>query len=173
MGGVINGISMEQRYNGALTQGAQNGSLNRQEFVALNAERNGINEMRAQFSEGGINKFEQAILNQRSERYEDQFQAYSQGDYHPGVRATNGAASRQVGQAGAIYDGLQNGSLSARESNQLLGEQRGIATQAGQYSHGGGINPLENWSLNHRLDRSADHIFEARHNWERQLPGWF
>ena len=89
-------ISMEQRETGALTQGAQNGSLNRQEFVALNAERNGINAMRAQFSEGGINQFEQAILNQRNERYDDQFQAYTHGDYHPGVRATNGAASRQV-----------------------------------------------------------------------------
>lgn len=176
-GSLLNTVAkyQDQRFNTSLTAGAQNGSLNRQEFVALNAEANGINAMQAQFAEGGINDREAAILRQRQERYDDQFQAYSHGDYHPGVRANNPAAARQLNQAGAIYDGIQSGSLTTGESNDLLREQRSIAQQGGRAANDG-FSPLERWGLDRRLDQSASHIFEARHNWDRgpsPFPGCF
>jgi len=173
MGGLVPNDSA--RFNIQMTQGVQSGRLNRDEFLALSATNNGLSEMRGQFAKDGISVGEQLMLNQAADRFERMEMAYMNGDYHPTVRTKNPEAARQMAQSGAIFDGLQSGSLNTNESVRLLGEQTNIAELSGRLNQGG-LNPYERWGLNQRLDQAGSNIFEMRHNWDRgnsPFPGCF
>jgi len=161
------------RFNGAAALGARDGSLNRNEFIALAGEANEITALRARYAEGGVSTFEQAILDARTQRYDHMYQAFRHGDYHPQFNPANPLVARQLSQAGRIYDGIQDGSLTGGESVNLLREQRGVAHQAGVGLRDGYLNFFERAALSDRLDHSSGHIFSARHNWHRTTPRWW
>lgn len=161
------------RFNGAAVMGARDGSLNRHEFIALAGEANEITALRARFAEGGISAFEQAVLDARTQRYDQMYQGFRHGDYHPQFNPANPLVAQQLAQAGRIYDGIQDGSLTGAESVNLLREQRGIANQAGVGLRNGHLNFFERAGLQERLDQSSGHIFTARHNWNRTTPRWW
>lgn len=136
-GGPITNFSqqaMEQQlalYNVLLLRGADNGSLNRDEFIDLNSDQNAIAQLRDSFEKSdGISPEEQLLLDARQLAYANKLQKYREGDYQPVPNEATLADKELNEAAGEIYDGVREGTVSGQEGMQLLYSQREIAAKS-------------------------------------------
>jgi hypothetical protein len=171
---------VQQRNNDNLTWGAKAGTLNKDEFVNLGSYMNETNRLRGLYEEGGVSPGERAALADRQRQYDQMYQRYSFGDYHPMNIPSDGIEARQNNQLGRMYDGAASGRLTRGESNGLLNQQQGISHQQGNYQQHGswwnnGLNPQERGALHNRLDQSSNDIHHMKHNWstDRNTPNWW
>lgn len=72
---------------------------------------------------------------------------------------------RQIHQQHRIYNGVANGSLSARETYRLEQQQLGIARlEARSRADGGGLNLRERARIENRQDRASRNIYRQKHD---------
>lgn len=114
-------------HNFSLARGARNGSLNREEFLELNSESNGMTQLRDTFSKDGTTPEEQQLLDARQLAYMSKLDQYRNGDFKPAVPSSNPYDKAQNEQAGNIYDGIREGNVDLSEANRLLTMQRDMA----------------------------------------------
>ena len=161
----------QQRYNNdALTWGVKAGYINKNEFLSLGNYMNETNRLRGLYEEGGISPQERAVLAQRQKTYDQMYQRYMYGDYHPRTTAQDDIQQRQLNQMGSMYNGLRNGQITMGEGQGLLQEQQGISRLKGNYQQQGSwfnnrLNFAERSSLHNRLNQSGRNIHQAQNNW--------
>lgn len=78
--------------------------------------------------------------------------------------STPGVDARQNNQAHRIYDGIQNGSLSAAETGQLLRGQARLRRQERRFKSDGVVTPSERVRLHRNLNRQSRRIWRKKHN---------
>ncbi|MCE1247315.1 MAG: hypothetical protein LWY06_11780 [Firmicutes bacterium] len=171
---------VQQLNNDKLTWGAKAGTINKDEFVNLGSYMNETNRLRGIYEKGGLNPEERAKLADRQQQYDQMYQRYSYGDYHPMNIPSNGIEARQNNQLGRIYDGAAKGNLTRGETNGLLNQQQGISKLQGNFQQQGSwwnsrLNAGERNSLNNKLDDSSDNINKLKHNWSSDFntPNWW
>ena len=72
---------------------------------------------------------------------------------------------RQTHQQQRIYNGVSNGSLTARETYRLERQQAGIARlEARSRADGNGLNWRERARIEHRQDRASRNIYRQKHD---------
>ncbi len=71
---------------------------------------------------------------------------------------------RERHQANRIYNGIQDGSLSRRESGRLIRGQARIRRAEHRAKSDGVVTKRERVRLHHGLNRQSRRIYRARHN---------
>jgi hypothetical protein len=118
-------------YNQLLLKGAENGKLNKEEFVDLNSDQNANAQLRDTFQKSeGLSPEEKTMLDARQLAYSNKLDKYRQGDFKPVPNEATLADKALNEQAGLIYDGVKEGTISRPEGGQLLGAQRDIAAKS-------------------------------------------
>lgn len=118
-------------YNQVLLKGAENKSLNKEEFVDLNSDQNANAQLRDTFQKSeGISPEEKTMLDARQLAYSNKLDKYRQGDFKPVPNEATLADKALNEQAGKIYDGVAEGTISRPEGGALLSTQRDIAAKS-------------------------------------------
>lgn len=77
---------------------------------------------------------------------------------------------RQARQADRIEQGIRDGSLTRREADRLIHEQRKIADFERQAKRDGHIDYIERRHLQAAQDRASRHIRHEKHDFQGRLP---
>ncbi len=78
--------------------------------------------------------------------------------------STPGVDKRQHNQAGRIYDGVRNGSLTAKETGQLMRGQARLRNQERRFKSDGVVTPGERVRMHRNLNRQSRRIWRKKHN---------
>lgn len=161
---------VQQYNNDALNYGAKAGYINRDEYVNLGNYMNETNRLKGIYEKNGLSPQERETLANRQRQYDQMYQRFSYGDFHPRTTARDGIQGRQLNQLNRTYSGLRNGSVTMNEGQNLLQQQQGISRQKGVYQRSGSwgnnrLNFYERNALHNRLDNSSYNINRSRNNW--------
>lgn len=80
------------------------------------------------------------------------------------AQSTPGIDKRERIQAGRIYSGVQDGSLTFRETGRLLRGQHRVHRTERRFKSDGVVTRGERYRLHRQLNRQSRHIYRARHN---------
>lgn len=117
--------------NEILMRGVQNQSLSKEEFLDLNADQNAYSQLRDTFQKSeGPSPEENKFLEARQLAYGNKLDKYREGDYKPVPNEATLADKELNEQAGKIYDGLKEETISRPEGRALLDSQRKIAGES-------------------------------------------
>lgn len=165
----------EQHYN-RVARGAQvgeemvldeafDGSLNRDEFVALSATQNDFNRVLAKYSSDGIlDQGERMDLARRRNAFRQQLADYRENDCRPVTReGKKGLAGREDKQSAMLYDLIASGKISPEQAQNLRDQMR-IASQ-----HEGVEEANAPWALDERVESANERRDEIE--WELHSAG--
>ncbi len=89
----------------------------------------------------------------------------------PAEARPRGINNRQCRQQRRIGQGVQNGSLTARESGRLERQQARLNKQeARMRQSGGGLNKHERRRLEHEENGLSHNIYQQKHDGQQQVP---
>ncbi|MEO1159064.1 MAG: hypothetical protein AAFW74_01250 [Pseudomonadota bacterium] len=80
------------------------------------------------------------------------------------AQSTPGADWRQHNQSQRIFDGVQNGSLTFRETGQLIRGQARIHNQERRFRSDGVVTRRERVRMHRTLNRQSRRIYRRKHN---------
>ena len=80
------------------------------------------------------------------------------------AQSTPGADWRQHNQSERIFNGVQNGSLTFRETGQLLRGQARIRNQERRFKSDGVVTGRERVRMHRTLNRQSRRIYRRKHN---------
>ena len=80
------------------------------------------------------------------------------------AQSTPGADWRQHNQSMRIYDGVQDGSLTFRETGQLLRGQARLRRQERRFKSDGVVTGRERVRMHRSLNRQSRRIYRRKHN---------
>lgn len=80
------------------------------------------------------------------------------------AQSTPGVDQRQKWQAGRIYDGVQNGSLTPKETGQLIRGQARVRAKERRFKADGVVTPSERVRLHRAQNRQSRRIYRKKHN---------
>jgi len=84
----------------------------------------------------------------------------------------NGVNGRQARQHARIYNGVNNGTLTGRESARLRRQQAALNRQEHFYrSTGNGLNSRERAKLQHQQNQLSQNIYNQKHDGQDRNPG--
>lgn len=78
--------------------------------------------------------------------------------------ATPGVDWRQNNQAERIFNGVQNGDLTLRETGQLIRGQARVHRQERRFKSDGVVTPRERVRLHRNQNRQSRRIYRKKHN---------
>lgn len=164
-------LAMTQHRSAALIAGVQSGNINADEFRELQmlinrqaqAGGNGV-QVSGEFGNDppGMAQADQAATNAIHEdmleaqaQFDQLYQEYTHGDYHPSTFAENGVESREIQQIDSLYEGLTNGSVTTDEGRAVLNAQVGASYQLGRAESDGQVDESERLGVHDALDRAG------------------
>ena len=80
------------------------------------------------------------------------------------AQSTPGVDQRQKNQAKRIFNGIQDGSLTARETRQLVRGQRRINAKEQRFKSDGVVTKSERARLHRAQNRQSRRIYRKKHN---------
>jgi len=80
------------------------------------------------------------------------------------AQTTPGVDNRQHRQSERIYDGVQNGSLTFKETGQLMRGQARIRRQEHRFKRDGVVTRGERVRMHRNLNRQSRRIYRKKHN---------
>ena len=80
------------------------------------------------------------------------------------AQSTPGADWRQHNQSMRIFDGIQDGSLTYRETGQLVRGQARLRRQERRFKSDGIVTPRERVRMHRGLNRQSRRIYRRKHN---------
>ncbi|MEO9874378.1 MAG: hypothetical protein ABJM26_06190 [Anderseniella sp.] len=80
------------------------------------------------------------------------------------AQSTPGADWRQHNQAERIFNGVQNGSLTFRETGQLVRGQARIHNQERRFKSDGVVTRRERARMHRSMNRQSRRIYRRKHN---------
>jgi uncharacterized membrane protein YebE (DUF533 family) len=81
--------------------------------------------------------------------------------------------SRQANQEQRIRDGIRDGSLTRREAEALIVEQRRIQDLESAAKRDGYISRSERATIDRAQDNASRHIYQERHDSDNRRNRWF
>ncbi|MEW6277107.1 MAG: hypothetical protein AB1758_00690 [Candidatus Eremiobacterota bacterium] len=171
-------LSMLDQRSARLIAGVQSGALNADEFRELQMMVNGQSQQTGQgvsvegdYAPGmlGMVQRDQAEsrahfedMSQAQARFDELYEEYTHGDYHPTTYPENGVESREMEQIDSLYEGLTNGSVTAEEARVVLSTQRDASFQLGVAEQDGTVTGQESSGVHTRLNDAAAQLDRAR-----------
>ncbi|MBV8742015.1 MAG: hypothetical protein JOZ12_09515 [Sinobacteraceae bacterium] len=159
-------VNQQQR----IEQGLQSGQLSTREAGQLERQQQHIDRMEAHdLKNGSISPAEQARLNAAQNRASASIYA----DKHNGVRGNPNSASskrmqadvqRNVNQQQRIANGINNGSLTNRETGALERGQAHVARREANAAANGRVNAAEQRKIQRAENRQSARIYRKKHN---------
>jgi hypothetical protein len=123
---------------GLLLDGVRGGQFKRDEFQFLNSLANRYDETRAQYSQGGFSNEELRALGSFERNYGVQYaRLFNRDDVvlrNATTNTTDPATQvriRHYNEAGTLWDGLQNGTVSTEAALEILMRQQAEARRLG------------------------------------------
>ncbi|MBC7999082.1 MAG: hypothetical protein IAF58_14125, partial [Leptolyngbya sp.] len=177
------GVNQRQnRQQGRIYNGVNNGSLNRRESARLGQQQFALNrrEQRFRASGNGLNASERYRLNNQQNNLSQNIyqQKHDSQNFHGGgygggngPRPNNPGNSlydvnqTQQNQDKRIYNGVQNGQLTQREAQRLDNQQDRFDTREAQMrASGNGLSISERARLDAHQDRLSQNIYQQKHD---------
>ncbi|MBV8852307.1 MAG: hypothetical protein JOZ93_18575 [Sinobacteraceae bacterium] len=159
-------VNQQQR----IEQGLQSGQLSTREAGQLERQQQHIDRMEAHdLKNGSISPAEQARLNAAQNRASASIYA----DKHNGVTGNPNSASsqrmqadvqRNVNQQQRIANGINNGSLTNRETGALERGQAHVARREANAAANGRVNAAEQRKIQRAENRQSARIYRKKHN---------
>jgi hypothetical protein len=171
-------LALTEQRSAVLLQGVQSGQINADEFRELQmlinrqAEAGGKGvELSGEYPDSTIGKAfaDQATtraiqedMGEAQAQFDQLYQEYTHGDYHPSTFPEDGVESRQVQQIDSLYEGLKNGSVTGDEARAVLGTQVWASFFLGKAQSDGQLDESERVDVHERLDTAGAMLNTAR-----------
>ncbi len=159
-------VNQQQR----IEQGLQSGQLSSREAGQLERQQQHIDRMEAHdLKNGSISPAEQARLNAAQNRASASIYA----DKHNGVTGNANSASsqrlqadvqRNVNQQQRIANGINNGSLTNRETGALERGQAHVDRREANAAASGRVNAAEQRNIQRAENRQSGRVYRKKHN---------
>jgi hypothetical protein len=153
-----------------IEQGLQSGALNTKEAAALEREESRVNQMQAKaLKDGKLTPAEQAKLDQAQNKVSTDIYAAK----HNGVTGNPQSASsqrmqadvqRNINQQQRIENGVQNGSLTNRETAKLERGQSKVAKAEARAGSDGHVSANEQTHVQHAENHQSKKIYHQKHD---------
>jgi hypothetical protein len=181
IGGMVRQGQVNQQqsnFNSQLAGGVRNGSINRDEFMALEKFDQQTHQLEGQFlKDGQLSSEEKRMLDSRMLQSKQMMNNYTGGDFHPFTAGPrNQLDARRDSQLLQTYSGIRDGSLagpgifSRDEGARALDGIGNVSTARGKGAinlpFGGHVYP----DFNRMLDGSQNNINNLRNNWRNSPP---
>lgn len=171
-------FALTEQRSATLIAGVQSGQINADEFRELQmlvnrqAEEggNGV-EISGEYADDVYGRVfaDQAAtraihedLHEAQTQFDQLYQEYTYGDYHPSTYPENGVEAREVQQIDSLYEGLKDGSVTTNEARAVLGTQVGASFLLGRAGLDGQVEESERAQVHEQLNRAGGMLSLAR-----------
>jgi hypothetical protein len=152
-------------------EGVENGSLTAGEAARIEKQESHLNaEEKKMKSDGHLSAAERArIQNQQNhlskEIYNQKHDAQTQN-----LNPKSEVGQRQRNQQKRIGEGVENGSLTAREASHMERREAGVNKEVAgmRQANGGTLTPGEKKLVNHQQNQDSKAIYHKKHNGRRR-----
>ena len=132
---------------------AQQGSLNKNEFVNLSAQQNELARLSGEYAaDGVVTDQERAKLNALRSRFQQDLAMFRTGDYNPATQeGRKGIAGTQDRQSAFLFDNIRNGNLTPAQALNLRQQMSASAFSQGIEGASGASGDSQIANVNGRL----------------------
>lgn len=148
-------------------EGVENGSLTAAEASRLEKKEANLNaEEKAMKSDGNLSAEERAKLHQQQNKLSQQIYNQKHDAQKQNLNPKSEVGQRERNQQERIGEGIENGSLNAREASRLEKRESGVNKEvAGMRTENGGkLTPQEKHLVNHQQNRNSKAIYHQKHD---------
>lgn len=175
---VLAQLVLTKQRSSELVAAVQSGQINADEFRELQmminrqAQAGGQGaSVSGQFGDDlpGQVQYDQAVsgavqqdMLEAQAQFDQLYQEYLHGDYHPSTYAENGVESREIAQIDSLYEGMQNGSVSGDEARVVLETQVSASFNLGRAQSDGQVSESENAAVHEMVNQAGAQLTMAR-----------
>jgi len=148
-------------------EGVENGSLTANEASHLEKKEAKLNaEERRMKADGKLTPAERARLTRQQNALSKQIYNQKHDAQTQNVNPKSEVGQRQREQQKRIGEGIENGSLNAREASRLEKQETHINREVARdrAANGGTLTPAEKAKVNRQQNRESKHIYRQKHD---------
>jgi len=159
-------INQDQR----IEQGLKSGALSTKEATSLEREESRVDQMQSKaLKDGKLTPAEQAKLNQAQNKvsrdiYADKHNSVTGNPQSASSQRMQADVQRNINQQQRIENGVQNGSLTNRETAKLERGQAKVAKAEARAGSDGHVDASEQARVQHAENRQSKHIYHQKHD---------
>lgn len=171
-------LALTEQRSAVLIKGVQSGEINADEFRELQmlinrqAESGGKGvDLSGEYADDQYGRIfadqaeSRAIMEDMGEaqvQFDQLYQEYTHGDYHPSTFPEDGVESREVQQIDSLYEGLKNGSVTGDEGRAVLANQVSASFVLGRAGSDGQVDESERVVVHEKLNTAGAMLSTAR-----------
>lgn len=171
-------LALTGQRSSVLIAGVQSGQINADEFRELQmminrqAEAGGqgvqltgeyADDVRGRvFADQAATRAIQGDMLEAQAQFDQLYQEYTHGDYHPSTFPEGGVESREIQQIDSLYEGMKDGSVTGDEARGVLSTQVTASFSLGRAESDGQVDEPERGFVHEQLNRAAAMLNMAR-----------
>lgn len=148
-------------------EGVENGSLSAGEATRLEHKEAKLNaEQKAMRSDGSLSAEERAKLQHQQNNLSHQIYNQKHDAQAQNLNPKSEVGQRQLNQQQRIGEGVENGSLNAREASRMEARQAGVNKEVAtmRQANGGTLTAQEKHLVNHQQNKNSKTIYRQKHD---------
>jgi hypothetical protein len=157
----------KQNQQQRIGEGVENGSLTAAEAAKLEHKESRLNtEEKAMKADGTLSAKERAKLQHQQNNLSQQIYNQKQDAQSQNLNQKSEVGQRQANQQQRIGEGIENGSLNAREASRLETREAGVNKEVAgmREANGGKLTTQEKHLVNHQQNRNSKAIYHQKHD---------
>jgi hypothetical protein len=154
---------------GRIGEGVENGSLTAGEAAHIEKQESKLNKeehaMRAEDG-GKLTAADRTKLNHQQNRLSKEIYNQKHDPQHQNLNPKSEVGQRQRNQQERIGEGIENGSMTAKEAAHMERREAGVNKEVAgmREANGGKLTPGEKKLVNHQENRNSRAIYRKKHN---------
>lgn len=157
----------KQNQQQRIGEGVENGSLTSGEAAKIEHKEARLNtEEKAMKADGTLSAQERAKLQHQQNNLSQQIYNQKHDAQAQNLNPKSEVGQRQLNQQQRIGQGIENGSLNAREATRLETRQAGVNKEVAgmRQANGGTLTPQEKHLVNHQQNKNSKAIYRQKHD---------
>jgi hypothetical protein len=157
----------KQNQQQRIGEGVENGSLTANEAAHIEKQETKLNqEERAMKSDGTFTKQERATIQKQQNKLSNEIYNQKHDAQTQNLNPKSEVGQRQRAQQKRIGEGIENGSLTAKEASHLEKREAGVNKEVAgmRQANGGKLTPQERKLVNHQQNKNSKAIYRQKHD---------
>jgi hypothetical protein len=157
----------KQNQQQRIGEGVENGSLTAGEAAHIEKQESRLNkEEKVMKSDGNLSAAERAKLQSQQNKFSKEIYNQKHDAQTENLNPKSEVGQRQRAQQQRIGEGIENGSLTAKEASHLETREAGVNKQVAgmRQANGGTLTPQERRLVNHQQNKNSRAIYRQKHD---------
>jgi len=157
----------KQNQQQRIGEGVENGSLTANEAAHIEKQETRLNqEEKVLKSDGTLSAADRAKLQNQQNKLSSEIYNQKHDAQTQNLNPKSEVGQRQLNQQQRIGEGIENGSLTAREASHVENREAGINKEVAgmRQANGGTLTPQERHMVNHQQNKTSKAIYHQKHD---------